>query len=65
MGVIPEPARRADDVSRLVPNASHFEDEAVAWLPRAIERRVRSARERVCRGFLLGEGEAVAMEARI
>lgn len=35
MGVFPEPAHRADDVSRLVPNASRFEDEAVAWLPRA------------------------------
>lgn len=35
MGVFPEPARRADDVSRLAPIASHFEDETVAWLPRA------------------------------
>ncbi|MCJ2020085.1 transglycosylase SLT domain-containing protein [Methylobacterium sp. E-065] len=35
MGVFPEPAHRADDVSRLVPNASRFEIEAVAWLPRA------------------------------
>ncbi|MGH1569943.1 transglycosylase SLT domain-containing protein [Methylobacterium sp. P31] len=35
MGVFPEPARCADDVSRLAPNASQFEDEAVAWLPRA------------------------------
>jgi hypothetical protein len=42
MGVFPEPARCADDVSRLVPNASDIEDEAVAWLPRAgrkMERR--------------------------
>ncbi|WP_267424011.1 transglycosylase SLT domain-containing protein [Methylobacterium sp. GC_Met_2] len=35
MGVFPEPAQRADDVSRLVPNASCFETEAVAWLPQA------------------------------
>jgi hypothetical protein len=35
MGVFPEPARRADDVSRLAPTASHIEDETVAWLPRA------------------------------
>jgi hypothetical protein len=35
MGVFPEPARCADDVSRLVPIASHIEDETVAWLPRA------------------------------
>jgi len=39
MGVFPEPARRADDVSRLVPQTlngtGRFEDEAVAWLPRA------------------------------
>ncbi|AIQ91877.1 lytic transglycosylase [Methylobacterium sp. XJLW] len=39
MGVFPEPARRADDVSRLVPptlnGTGHIEDEAVAWLPRA------------------------------
>ncbi|MCJ2089110.1 transglycosylase SLT domain-containing protein [Methylobacterium sp. E-005] len=42
MGVFPEPAQRADDASRLVPNASRFEDEAVVWLPRAgrtMERR--------------------------
>jgi hypothetical protein len=35
MGVFPEPARCADDVSRLAPTASHSEDETVAWLPRA------------------------------
>jgi hypothetical protein len=35
MGVFPEPARCADDVSRLAPIASHSEDETVAWLPRA------------------------------
>ncbi|MEE7440341.1 transglycosylase SLT domain-containing protein [Methylobacterium oryzae] len=39
MGVFPEPARCADDVNRLVPQTltgmGHFEDEAVAWLPRA------------------------------
>ena len=35
MGVFPEPARCADDVSRLAPTASHIEDETVAWLPRA------------------------------
>src|SRR6478609_1849247 len=45
MGVFPEPARRADDVSRLAPIASHFEDETVAWLPRAgRETRRRSLR---------------------
>ncbi|MBE7200823.1 MAG: transglycosylase SLT domain-containing protein [Parafilimonas terrae] len=41
MGVFPEPAHRADDVSRLVPNASRFEDEAVAWLPRAGDQPMR------------------------
>lgn len=41
MGVFPEPAHRADDVSRLVPNASRFEDEAVAWLPRAGDQTMR------------------------
>ncbi|MCJ2073023.1 transglycosylase SLT domain-containing protein [Methylobacterium sp. J-030] len=41
MGVFPEPARCADDVSRLVPNASRFEDEAVAWLPRAGRKTAR------------------------
>jgi hypothetical protein len=35
MGVFPEPARCADDVSRLVPSASFRETETVAWLPRA------------------------------
>ncbi|MDP4021559.1 transglycosylase SLT domain-containing protein [Methylobacterium sp. NEAU 140] len=39
MGVFPEPARRADDVSRLAPNgdwgADQTEDQTVAWLPRA------------------------------
>ncbi|MFB0489154.1 hypothetical protein ABIE45_001740 [Methylobacterium sp. OAE515] len=35
MGVFPEPARCADDVSRLAPTASQIEDETVAWLPRA------------------------------
>ena len=45
MGVFPEPAQRADDVSRLVPNASRFETEAVAWLPRAGRKtRCRSGR---------------------
>ena len=38
MGVFPEPARCADDVSRLVPRSSirtsRFEDETVIWLPR-------------------------------
>ncbi|MGU3403196.1 transglycosylase SLT domain-containing protein [Methylobacterium brachiatum] len=35
MGVFPEPAQCADDVSRLVPSASFCETETVAWLPRA------------------------------
>ncbi|SDN91404.1 Transglycosylase SLT domain-containing protein [Methylobacterium phyllostachyos] len=48
MGVFPEPARCADDVSRLVPSASRFEDEAVAWLPRAGRKMGRrSGRDRL------------------
>jgi hypothetical protein len=53
MGVFPEPARRADDVSRLVPHApdrtSQVQNEAVAWLPRAgraTERRSLRRRSR-------------------
>lgn len=34
MGVIPEPARCADDVSRPVPNGSICQVNTVAWLPR-------------------------------
>ena len=53
MGVFPEPARRADDVSRLVPQirngAGHFEDEAVAWLPRAGRTMTRRPRRRAGR----------------
>jgi Transglycosylase SLT domain len=49
MGVFPEPARCADDVSRLVPNASQFEDETVAWLPRAGRRTERRSRCRTGR----------------
>jgi len=41
MGVFPEPARCADDVSRLVPSASFCETETVAWLPRAGRRNGR------------------------
>jgi hypothetical protein len=52
MGVFPEPARRADDVSRLVPNASHFEDEAVAWLPRAGRKMERRSRRRTGRSAI-------------
>ncbi|WP_187273027.1 lytic transglycosylase domain-containing protein [Methylobacterium sp. WL69] len=40
MGVFPEPAPRADDVSRLVPNETFNADSSVAWLPRT-ERRAR------------------------
>ncbi|MFC6049464.1 lytic transglycosylase domain-containing protein, partial [Methylobacterium hispanicum] len=41
MGVFPEPARRADDVSRLVPCETFCEDQAVAWLPRAVRGQER------------------------
>ncbi|MCI9878802.1 MULTISPECIES: transglycosylase SLT domain-containing protein [Methylobacterium] len=40
MGVFPEPALCADDVSRLVPNETFDVDQTVAWLPRT-ERRTR------------------------
>ena len=40
MGVFPEPALCADDVSRLVPNETFDADQTVAWLPRT-ERRTR------------------------
>ncbi|KQP34132.1 lytic transglycosylase [Methylobacterium sp. Leaf102] len=40
MGVFPEPAPCADDVSRLVPNETFSADPSVAWLPRT-ERRAR------------------------
>ena len=40
MGVFPESARCADDVSRLVPDETLTEDQTVAWLPR-IGRRTR------------------------
>ncbi|WP_292499100.1 lytic transglycosylase domain-containing protein [Methylobacterium sp.] len=40
MGVFPEPALCADDVSRLVPNETFDTDHTVAWLPRT-ERKVR------------------------
>ncbi|KQP88438.1 transglycosylase SLT domain-containing protein [Methylobacterium sp. Leaf117] len=40
MGVFPEPALCADDVSRLVPNETFNADDTVAWLPRT-ERRAR------------------------
>ncbi|MCJ2080872.1 lytic transglycosylase domain-containing protein [Methylobacterium sp. J-090] len=40
MGVFPEPALCADDVSRLVPNETFDADFSVAWLPRT-ERRAR------------------------
>ncbi len=46
MGVFPEPARCADDVSRLAPNAGHIEDEAVAWLPRQGDRTRRATGRR-------------------
>ena len=41
MGVFPEPARGADDVSRLVPCETVCEDNTVAWLPRAVRRDPR------------------------
>ncbi len=41
MGVFPEPAHRADDVSRLVPCETVCEDQTVAWLPRAVRGHER------------------------
>lgn len=38
MGVFPEPAHRADDVSRLVPSETIHDENSVAWLPRAARR---------------------------
>ena len=53
MGVFPEPARCADDVSRLVPQtrsgADRLEVEAVAWLPRAGQAMGRRSRRRTGR----------------
>ncbi|MDN3592346.1 transglycosylase SLT domain-containing protein [Methylobacterium adhaesivum] len=40
MEVFPEPAPRADDVSRLVPNETFETESSVAWLPRT-ERKTR------------------------
>ncbi|WP_182177761.1 transglycosylase SLT domain-containing protein [Methylobacterium radiotolerans] len=58
MGVFPEPARRADDVSRLVPQTltgtGHFEDEAVAWLPRAGRETGRRSLRRTGLGRISG-----------
>ena len=58
MGVFPEPARRADDVNRLVPHTlngtGHFEDEAVAWLPRAGRETGRRSLRRTGLGRLTG-----------
>lgn len=58
MGVFPEPARRADDVSRLVPQTltgtGHFEDEAVAWLPRAGRETGRRSLRRTSLGRISG-----------
>lgn len=41
MGVFPEPAHRADDVSRLVPNETVCNTGTAAWLPR--KRRIASS----------------------
>jgi hypothetical protein len=54
MGFFPEPARCADDVNRLVPNTSHFEDQAVAWLPRAGRGTRRRSLRRTGLGRLSG-----------
>ncbi|MEE7503222.1 transglycosylase SLT domain-containing protein [Methylobacterium sp. C33D] len=58
MGVFPEPARRADDVNRLVPRTltgtGAFEDEAVAWLPRAGRRAGRRSLRRTGLGRISG-----------
>lgn len=68
MGVFPEPARRADDVSRRVPNAfsgtGYFDDHAVAWLPRAGRRapgrgrpgRIRRLSATLALGLVAGVG---------
>lgn len=42
MGVFPEPAPCADDVSRLVPNGTFNTVETVAWLPRTGRRTRRN-----------------------
>ncbi|MGU3360479.1 transglycosylase SLT domain-containing protein [Methylobacterium sp. M6A4_1b] len=42
MGVFPEPAPCADDVSRLVPNGTFEADDTVAWLPRTGRRTRRT-----------------------
>ncbi|TXN60881.1 lytic transglycosylase domain-containing protein, partial [Methylobacterium sp. WL18] len=56
MGVFPEPARCADDVSRLVPKTSdrtsRFEDETVAWLPRQQDGTKHRALRRMGRNGL-------------
>ena len=56
MGVFPEPARCADDVSRLVPQTQNgtgcFEVEAVAWLPRAGRRAERRSRRHTNRSTI-------------
>ncbi|MCJ2122939.1 transglycosylase SLT domain-containing protein [Methylobacterium sp. J-077] len=52
MGVFPEPARCADDVSRLVPGASFCETETVAWLPRAGRGNGRRSLRRMGRNGL-------------
>ena len=43
MGVFPEPARRADDVSRLVPGMGGTQADAVAWLRPGRVRKPRKA----------------------
>lgn len=45
MGVFPEPARCADDVSGLVPDGSISQDDTVAWLPRTACRTQRNDAE--------------------
>jgi len=51
MGVFPEPAPCADDVSRLVPNGTFDADSTVVWLPRT-ERRTRRTLAKVGRQAL-------------
>ncbi len=64
MGVFPEPARRADDVSRLVPGTSaragRNGDETAAWPPRAGRGTGRRSRRHRMFGRKMLDGRLVA-----
>ncbi|WP_375464888.1 transglycosylase SLT domain-containing protein [uncultured Methylobacterium sp.] len=62
MGVFPESARCADDVSRLVPNETLTEDQTVAWLPRT-ERRTRRNGAKTIRLFARRRAVATLLAA--